>query len=111
MYALTAARAREIGTLRAIGFARLPIFAAVLAESLALALAGGLIGVACAWLLFDGLTSSTLSSSLSQLVFESRLSAGIAAQAIALALSIGLLGGAAPAWKAARAPLRGLGSD
>ena len=44
MYAAVAYRTREIGTLRALGFSRLRIVAAFLAESVALALVGGIIG-------------------------------------------------------------------
>ena len=41
MYAAVAYRTREIGTLRALGFSRLRIVTAFLAESVALALVGG----------------------------------------------------------------------
>ena len=41
MYAAVAYRTREIGTLRALGFSRLRIVSAFLAESMALALVGG----------------------------------------------------------------------
>src|SRR5258708_18628829 len=44
MYAAVAYRTREIGTLRALGFSRLRIVTAFLAESVALALIGGGIG-------------------------------------------------------------------
>ena len=44
MFAAVAARAREIATLRAIGFAGLPVVVAVMLETMLLALLGGLIG-------------------------------------------------------------------
>ena len=44
MYAAVAYRTREIGTLRALGFSRSRIVSAFLAESIALALVGGVIG-------------------------------------------------------------------
>ena len=54
MFAAVAARAREIATLRAIGFAGLPVVVAVMLETMLLALIGGLLGGALAWLLFNG---------------------------------------------------------
>src|SRR4029077_14469853 len=44
MYSSVASRAVEIATLRAIGFGALPAFVGTLAESLVLAVAGGVIG-------------------------------------------------------------------
>jgi putative ABC transport system permease protein len=111
MSSSTASRAPEIGTLRAIGFRRLPIFGGIMVESLALAVAGALLGVALAWLVFDGMRGSTLGSSLGQIVFEYRMSPALAAQATGLALLIGALGGAGPAWRAARRPLRDISSE
>jgi putative ABC transport system permease protein len=48
MYAAVATRTSEIGTLRALGFRRASILAAFLAESLLLALLGGLVGLVAA---------------------------------------------------------------
>jgi putative ABC transport system permease protein len=111
MSSSTAARAREMGTLRAVGFQRLPIFAGVMVESLVLALLGALLGIAVAWSLFDGVRGSTLGSSLGQLVFEYRMSPPLALKAAILALLIGALGGAGPAWHAARRPLRDISGE
>src|SRR6185369_14464414 len=44
MYAAVAYRTREIGTLRALGFSRIRIVTAFLAEAMALALIGGVLG-------------------------------------------------------------------
>lgn len=44
MYAVVAARTREIGTLRAIGFSRRAILLSFVVESAFLALAGGALG-------------------------------------------------------------------
>ena len=54
MFAAVAARAREIATLRAIGFRGLPVVVAVMLETMLLALLGGLIGGVLAWLIFNG---------------------------------------------------------
>src|SRR5678815_4134717 len=66
MYAAVAGRAREIATMRALGFRGLPVVIAVMLETMLLALIGGLLGGAIAWLIFNGYTVSTLSSNFSQ---------------------------------------------
>ena len=48
MYAAVGTRAREIATLRAIGFGGVPVIASVIVESMMLALLGGLLGGAVA---------------------------------------------------------------
>ncbi len=47
MYAQVAARIREIGTLRAIGFSRRSVLASFILEALLLCLIGGVIGTCC----------------------------------------------------------------
>ena len=56
MYAAVAGRAREIATMRALGFRGLPVVIAVMLETMLLALLGGLLGAAVAWLVFNGYT-------------------------------------------------------
>ena len=60
MFATVATRAREIATLRAIGFRSVPVVVAVMLETMLLALVGGLIGGLLAWLIFNGYTASTI---------------------------------------------------
>ena len=74
MYSSVAARAVEIATLRAIGFGGFPAFVGTLVESLVLAAIGGVIGAAATWLIFDGLTASTLGGNFTQVVFAFKLS-------------------------------------
>ena len=105
MYSSVAARSREIGTLRAIGFGGFPTFAGTLAEAMVLACLGGIIGAASAFLFFDGLTASTLGGSFTQVVFNFRLTPGLVGQGVGLALAVGLLGGLLPAVRAARLPI------
>src|SRR5205807_10617296 len=59
MYSSVAARTTEIATLRAIGFGGLPAFVSTLVESAVLAALGGGLGVAAAFLIFNGLSAST----------------------------------------------------
>src|SRR5262249_41017489 len=51
MFAAVAGRAREIATLRAIGFRGSPVVVAVMLETLLLALLGGLLGGLLTWLI------------------------------------------------------------
>ncbi len=74
-------------------------------EAVTLAVLGGLLGAAVAWLVFDNYTVSTLGANFSQVVFAFRVSPGLIADALRWALVIGLLGGLLPALHAARAPL------
>ena len=79
MYAAVANRTREIGTLRALGFRRASILAAFLAESLLLALAGGVAGLVLASFL-QAFTITTMNwQSFSQLAFGFYLTPGIVA--------------------------------
>ncbi|GMU42854.1 MAG: ABC transporter permease [Xanthomonadales bacterium] len=106
MYASVSTRTREIATLRAIGFGPLPVVASVLVESMLLALAGGLIGALLAYVLFNGMTVSTLGGqTFTQLVFDFRVSPALVASGLKLALMIGFLGGLLPALRAARMPV------
>lgn len=106
MYTAVAARAREIATLRALGFHSGPVVISVLFESLLLALLGGAIGAGLAWLIFDGFTAATLNfTSFSQVTFAFDVSLPLLVQGVAFALLIGLFGGLFPALRAARQPI------
>ena len=105
MYAAVAGRAREIATMRALGFRGLPVVTAVMLETMLLALIGGLLGALVAWLLFNGHTVSTLGSNFSQVVFQFRVSPQLLWTGLKWALGIGLVGGLFPALRAARLPV------
>src|SRR6202022_5165678 len=105
MYSSVAARATEIATLRAIGFGGFSAFVGTLVESLILAAIGGVIGAAATFLIFDGLTASTLGGSFTQVVFAFKLSPALIWQGVLLALAVGLIGGLFPAIRAARMPI------
>ncbi len=106
MYAAVAARSREIATLRALGFRAGPVVFSVLAESLLLALAGGLIGAGVAWAAFDGFQTSTLNwSTFSQLSFSFAVTPPLIVLGIVCSLLMGLIGGLFPAIRAARLPV------
>ena len=105
MYAAVATRAREIATLRAIGFRGVPVVVSVLTETMLLALLGGVIGAAVAWLLFDNYTASTLGQNFSQVVFAFHVSPLLLWNGLKWALAIGFIGGLFPAVRAARIPV------
>jgi putative ABC transport system permease protein len=105
MYTSVASRAAEIATLRAIGFSGFSAFVGTLAESVVLSIAGGIVGALFAYMLMDGVTTSTLGASFTQVVFNLQLSPALLRNGVYLALAIGLVGGVFPAWRAARLPM------
>jgi len=106
MYGAVAARTREIATLRALGFGAGPIITSVLAESIAVALVGGVLGAAVAWLAFDGYQASTINwQTFSQVTFAFAVTPALLITAIVWATILGVLGGLFPAIRAARLPI------
>jgi len=106
MFAAVAARAREIATLRAIGFRGLPVVVAVMLETMLLALLGGVIGGLLAWLVFNGYSASTLAQgTVGKLSFELKVSPELLWVGLLWALTIGFIGGLFPAMRAARLPV------
>ncbi len=105
MFATVASRAREIATLRAIGFRGLPVVVAVMLETMLLALLGGILGGLIAWLIFNGYTASTLGGGVGQLTFQFKVSPELLWTGIKWALAIGFVGGLFPAVRAARLPV------
>ncbi len=106
MFAAVAARAREIATLRAIGFSGLPVVVAVMLETMLLALIGGLIGALLAYLVFNGYGASTMAAgSVGKLSFELSVTPELLWTGLKWALAIGFIGGLFPAVRAARLPV------
>lgn len=105
MYSSVATRSMEIATLRAIGFSALPVLLSVMIESLLLALCGGLIGGALAWIVFNGHSVSTLGGAFAQVVFSLTVTGPLLITGLVWACLIGALGGFFPALRAARLPV------
>lgn len=105
MHSAVVARSVEMATLRALGFGSGSVLLAIVLEALLLALVGAVAGIAIAYAAFDGAAISTLGGAIwdSQLVYALSITPSIALYSIALACMLGLLGGAAPAWRAASA--------
>jgi putative ABC transport system permease protein len=102
MYAAVARRAREIGTLRVLGFSRGSILLSFFFESLLLALAGGALGILLVLPLNNITTSVGSFVSFSEINFNFHVSPPVMATGIVFALVVGALGGVLPARMAAR---------
>jgi putative ABC transport system permease protein len=77
-----------------------------MAESLLLALAGGVLGAVAAWWVFDGFRAATLNmTSFSQVAFAFDVSLSLLTRGILFAMVIGFIGGLFPAVRAARQPV------
>jgi putative ABC transport system permease protein len=106
MYSSVSARGTEIATLRALGFGPFAVLVSTIIESTLLALIGGLLGGALAYVVFNGFRVSTLNgNSFSQVVFDFAVTGDLLVQGIVTALIIGLVGGLLPALRAARLPV------
>lgn len=106
MYSAISNRQVEIATLRALGFGGMPVVISVLVEALLLALVGGLLGGALAFLYCNGASLSTLNwNTFSQVAFDFRVTPTLLLEGLVWALVIGLIGGLFPALRAARLPV------
>jgi ABC-type lipoprotein release transport system permease subunit len=104
MYAVVAQRTREIGTLRALGFARRSILLSFLVESVVIALVAGVIGVLLA-LPANNLSTATGNVTFSELAFAFRVTPRAIAGGLVFAALMGVGGGLLPAFRAARLPI------
>jgi putative ABC transport system permease protein len=111
MNAAVEARTKELATLRAIGFGGLPAFFGAMTESLVLATAGGLLGGGAAYLIFNGISASTLGGNFTQVVFRFTLGPGQLLAGLIMALMLGLIGGFFPALRAANTPILRIGAE
>ena len=102
MYAIVAARTREIGTLRALGFSRLSILTSFLIESVFLALVGGVLGCLLAFPMNGFTTGTGQTASFSEVAFAFRITGGSLLAGMIFAVAMGFLGGLLPGLRAAR---------
>jgi putative ABC transport system permease protein len=102
MYSAVAARAREIATMRALGFGGGSVVLSFLFESLLIALVGGILGC-IAVLPLNGFTAGTINwQTFSHLAFAFRVTPDLLAAGVMFAVLMGLFGGVLPAIRAAR---------
>lgn len=102
MYASVANRTVEIGTLRALGFSRLSVLRAFLAESVFIALTGGVLGIVGASFLRFMKVSTTNWNTFAELGFSFEISPGIIMGAFIFAIVMGIVGGFLPSVRASR---------
>jgi putative ABC transport system permease protein len=106
MYSAVSARAREIATLRALGFGSGAVVVSLMIESLLLALVGGAIGGGLAYFAFNNFHTSTMNfQSFSQIAFAFKVTPELLVRGIVWSALIGLIGGLFPAIRAARLPI------
>jgi len=102
MYAAVAYRSREIATLRVIGFSRPSILTSFVFEAVLLSLLGAAVGIVL-MLPFNGMSTGTSNAvTFSEVVFSLRMTPQVVGVAIIFAIIMGLFGGMAPAWHAAK---------
>lgn len=104
MYAIVAARTREIGTLRALGFSRWSILVSFVTESTLLALLGGILGCLIA-IPANGLSSAAGGANFAEVAFAFRITPPTIIGGLVLAVLMGFAGGLLPAWRASRVPI------
>jgi putative ABC transport system permease protein len=102
MYAAVARRAREIGTLRVLGFSRGSILLSFLLESLLLALLGGGLGCLLVLPLNNVTTGIGSFVTFSEIAFTYRVTPQVMLAGLLFALVLGALGGVLPAFGAVR---------
>jgi putative ABC transport system permease protein len=102
MYAALARRAREVGTLRVLGFSRASILTSFFLESVMLSAIGGLLGCLLVLPLNDISTSILSQVTFSEVSFSFHTGPQAMAIGVAFALVMGAIGGLFPARSAAK---------
>jgi putative ABC transport system permease protein len=104
MYAIVAARSREIGTLRALGFSQQSILTSFVIESIFLAIVGGALGCLIA-LPANGISSAAGGANFAEVAFAFQITPIALGIGMLLAVLMGVIGGVLPAFRAARVPV------
>ncbi len=102
MMTAIASRTHEIGILLATGFRPLAIFMSFLLEALVLCVLGGLVGCLLALPLNGVQTGTTNFQTFTEVAFGFRLTPLVLFSSVAFSMLLGIIGGALPAWRAAR---------
>ena len=95
-------RVREHAVLQTLGFTGGRVFGLVLAESLLVSLAGGLLGIGLALAV---LARQNVAVGTEGVTIAFLPSAGVAATGLAVSAAVGVCAGAVPAWRAGRAEI------
>lgn len=102
MLSALAARTHEIGILLATGFRPLAVFVSFLFEAALLGLFGGILGVLLVLPINGMQTGTTNFATFTEVSFAFKTTPLAMAIAVAFAIGLGIVGGALPAWRAAR---------
>jgi ABC-type antimicrobial peptide transport system permease subunit len=102
MYAAVALRAKEIGTLRTLGFSEISILASFLIESILLSVLAGILGCLLALPLNWVTTGVGNFASFSEIAFQFHTGTAVMFAGLTFAIVLGALGGFLPARAAAR---------
>lgn len=111
MYASVAARTREVGTLRVLGYSRRSVVLCFMIEGALLAFGGGLLGSALAlglnfYVQVRGIFFGTMDfQSFSETIFQFRVTPDLVIKGLVFSVVIGLAGSLLPALRAARLPV------
>lgn len=111
MYASVAARTREVGTLRVLGYSRRAVVLCFMIEGTLVAVMGGILGCALALLLnfyvqVRGVFFGTMDfQSFAETVFQFRVTPDIVLLGLVFSVAIGVVGSFLPALRAARLPV------
>jgi putative ABC transport system permease protein len=101
MYAAVARRAREIGTLRVLGFSRGSILLSFWVEAVLLSALGGLLGCLLA-LPLNGVTTAIGNGNFAEMAFGFQVTPKIMITGVVFAVILGSIGGMFPARNASR---------
>ena len=105
MYSAVSERGREIATMRALGFGGPSVVFSFVIEALLISFVGGLIGC-IAVLPLNGLTTGAMNlQTFSHLAFAFKITPELLIKGVIFALFMGVLGGLAPAIRAASLPI------
>lgn len=95
-------RTQEYGALRALGFLPKHLVLFVLGEAVTIGLAGGLLGLALSYPIVERGMGRFLEENMGGFFPYFRISAGVAASAVALSVLLGVLAAVVPAWQTTR---------
>lgn len=105
MYAAVSSRTPEIAVLLTLGFQPRSVLASFLAESVVIALIGGVVGCLLALPINGVVTSTTNWASFSEIAFAFRVTPALLLAGLAFAVVMGAIGGFFPALRASRLPV------
>lgn len=111
MYASVAARTREVGTLRVLGYSRRSVVLGFMIEGVLLAAMGGVLGAlfslaAYAYVVVGRIQFGTMDfQSFAETVFQFRVTPDLMLTGVLFSVVVGLVGSLLPALRAARLPV------